>query len=118
MFYTVLHTDSLNKPKDWEAVSQLPPSSGTHCSSSAHTGLGMPTGLSGLCTECYMRWCSTQQMDHSDPAQKGGIRSSQMLSLSLPACLQACTQFFQDTDLSLWLPISLQVSVPRDLAFE
>lgn len=52
-----------------------------------------------------------------DPAQKGaGIHFAQPLSLSLPACLQVCGQFVQDTHLSLWFPVSLQVSVPRDLA--
>lgn len=46
----------------------------------------------------------------------GSVHFPQMLSLSLPACPQVCRQSFQDSHLSLWFPISLQVSVPRDLA--
>lgn len=61
----------------------------------------MPT-RSGLGADC-MGLCSTQQMDAVTPPM--------MLSLSLPACL-VCRQCFQDSHLSLRLPISLQVSVP------
>lgn len=63
-----------------------------------------------------MGWGSAEQMDHSDPAQKGRFTFHRCChSASLP--VHRCTDSpFRTVNLSLWFPISLQVSVPRDLA--
>lgn len=106
-FYTVPHSPNQTEGLFCEAASsQPPPSRGTRCSSLCSLREEKPAGLGH---SALITWVGAPHSGWtSGPAQKGaGIHFAQPPSLSLPACLQVCGQFVQDTHLSLWFPISV-----------